>query len=76
MAKIISDRLLKPGIDPLPIGPTVFSRPVPSEPGGNLQSDMGEVSSVSPDPMQPAIDASEASLQEMARNRSKKPVRR
>ena len=74
MAKIISDRLLKPGIDPLPSGPTVFSRRVPSEPGGNLQRDIGDRSSPAegpdaenPDPMQPASDAYEASATGMPR---------
>ena len=78
MGKIISDRLLKPGIDPLPIGPTVFSRRVSSELGGNLQRDIGDRSSpaevsdsANPDPMQPAIDAYEASLQEMAKQRKR-----
>ena len=35
MGKIISDKLLKPGIDPLPIGRAVFSHrvlPKPTEP--------------------------------------------
>lgn len=78
MGKIISDRLLKRGIDPPPIGPTVFSRRVPSEPSGNSQRNMGDRSSpaeapdsANPDPMQPAIDTYEASLQEMAKNRKR-----
>lgn len=63
MGKITSVRLLKPGIDPLPSGPTVFSRHASLPPMKRSQSDTGEPSQASAeDPMQAGIDAMEAEL--------------
>ena len=45
MAKIVGERLLKPGLDPLPIGPTVFSRRASSASSETSPRDMAEADS-------------------------------
>ena len=69
MAKIISERLLKPGIDKLPSGPTMFSRRNWSESDKSSQTSAdGTPESAQADPnleMKPAMDAHEAEFRRL-----------